>query len=80
MKTPIPMDHDVVEKTKHGMVTMLKATDPVVKFIRRQTKAVNYDPNPGRTKLILGFKVGIPVFISGLAAGISWMMRRRRSS
>jgi hypothetical protein len=77
MKTP--MDHDVVEKTKHGMVTMLKATDPVVKFIHRQTKAVSYDPHPTRRKILLGSEVGIAAFFSGLIAGIGWMRRRRSS-
>jgi hypothetical protein len=73
------VDHEVVKKTKHGMVTILKAGDPVVKFIRRQASAVSYDRHPTRRKVVLGFEIAVPVFFGGIIAGISWMRRRRSS-
>jgi hypothetical protein len=63
------------QKTKYGIVTMLKATDPVVKAIRQKAKAVHYEPHPTRARLIFGSQVGIAAFIGGVLAAARWMRR-----
>lgn len=64
MKTP--MDHDVVKKAKHGMGTVLKATDPVVKFLGK-TKNFGYEPHSGRKKLMWVTAAALPSLIVGYA-------------
>ena len=74
MKTPV--DHEVVNKTKQGMGTILKASDPVVKFFHQKISAISYDPHPTRSRLIMGSKVGAFAFIGGIVTAISWMRRK----
>lgn len=73
------MDHEVIEKTKHGVVSIVKAGDPVMKFIQQKVSAVSYDPHPTRRKVVFGFEIAVPMFFGGIIAGIGWMRRRRLS-
>lgn len=69
--------HEMVKKTKYGVVTILEAGDPVVRFIGQKLSAIRYEPHQTRRKVAFGFEVAVPMFVGGIMAGIGWMRRRR---
>jgi hypothetical protein len=68
-------DNAVLGRVKHKAVTVLKATDPVVKIIGEMAGNLSYQPHPKRTKFFRIAKAAVPVLIAGMYFG-----RKRRES